>query len=535
MAQHSPTLGKINFRDPTGKVTWPCILIAGEEGVGKTWKAYELSKSDKIGWAFAIDLGEGSADEYKEVGDYKVVHPADESRGWSFAELYEQVAAIREFAREELAAGRPPVLLSLDAISDEWAILREAMNNRVKGSAGNQRKLRQDPMAELDVPFHIRNETNAKHRRLMTLLMTFPGIVVLIARAKEVTPFENGAPVANAPKEWKPEGHNQLMSNASVVIRMDSGKPAEVVKARSFYYGVRPSDPNRVLPDDWDLERFIFDALKVDPATAQVRDLRDLADEGDDSLYIGNPALAAQNIADTAASVLDVDTMAELRAKAADHRLLGQTVEYQGASGLLGNLLNTLTARLDQAAAAARDQQQAQVAQQPTAPVQPVQPVQPPAPQAPVELNPQPLVEVEARSPAAPPAPAPVPQAAEPVAQAAAPTPAPVAVAVAPRPTFAPVPESETRAEKMRRFAMDELAYQAHALGVDPGAYAATVDPDQPIEKVKASGLQRFLTSQRETVVTALRQQGRATEAQAIEGIGIAFPVNLAQVLESTF
>ena len=514
----SNALSRINFRQPTGKVAYPCILVAGEEGVGKTWKAFELSKSPKVGKAFAIDLGEGSADEYAPIGDYVVVTPKDPFGGWSFAELFEQVCAIHYFAAEQRAAGEPPVLLVVDTMSDEDAMLKEGMNTRAKSSEANKRKLARDPMAELDVPFHIRNETNAKHRRLMTKLLTFPGIVVLTARAKEVAEFKDGQPVRGADPIWKPEGHRTLLSDCSAVIRMDRGKPAELIKARSLHCGVQfGMDAARPLPEGWTLEWFVFEALKLDPATAQVRDLNDLSDSDDTPADLGG-AEVAQHLADQAATATTTGALASIQAQAAAKGLLAVQVRRGQNSGALGALLThlhtALVAREDQQAAAGQPAPPAPVAPAAPAPVATPEPpavppvLERPAPAAALEPIPNPQVEVQG-------------SVAEPPAQAEAP--APVAQVVVP--TFTPEPEGETRPARSRRYGIDELRYQAQALSLDLDSYAAELGD---LEKVQMGKLSRFIVPNREGVIESLRGAGRTVEASAYEAVGIGFPVNLA-------
>jgi hypothetical protein len=107
----------------------------------------------------------------------------------------------------------------------------------------------------------------------MTILMTFPGVVVITARGGEVAMVEGGKPVEGK-KSYRVEGHKSLAYDASVWLRLTrDGKPV-VIGARSVHTGVRPGiDQPEPLGADWSLEWLIFDALKCDPAKAHVRDL----------------------------------------------------------------------------------------------------------------------------------------------------------------------------------------------------------------------------------------------------------------------
>src|SRR5258708_6860858 len=73
LANHRPPMNpaspafKLVTRAPSGRVPYPLILIEGEEKAGKTWECILLSKSDKVGQMYFIDLGEGCADEYGAI------------------------------------------------------------------------------------------------------------------------------------------------------------------------------------------------------------------------------------------------------------------------------------------------------------------------------------------------------------------------------------------------------------------------------------------------------------------------------------
>ncbi|REF00257.1 hypothetical protein [Thermomonospora umbrina] len=264
-------------RKPTGAVPWPLILIEGGEKSGKTWAAVVLSASEKVGQNYWIDLGEGSADEYGAVpgADYLIVE-----HDGSYIAILEAVAEIHSLAQKALDAGEKPVVLVIDSMTTEWDWLKDWATERAKGSRSNKAKLARDPHAEIKVSTNYWNDANDRHRRLMRLLMTFPGIVVMTARGKEVAVIgDNGQPVEGQ-KDYRVEAHKTLAFDASCWVRMYRHKPAIVVGARSVHTGIRPGrDEPQPLSDDWTLEWLIFDALKCDPAKAHTRDLVDAKPE----------------------------------------------------------------------------------------------------------------------------------------------------------------------------------------------------------------------------------------------------------------
>lgn len=261
----------LKTRRPTGAVPWPLILIEGGEKAGKSWACAALSASKRIGQMYWIDLSEGAADEYGAIPgvNYEIV-----IHDGSFASIYAAVEDVYAEAARAAAAGDPPVALTFDSMNAEWDLLKDWATNRAKGSASNRKKLQQDPHAEIVVSGNYWNDANARHRKLMKLLMTFPGVVLMTARGKPVAAIgENGQPIEGK-KEYRVEGQKSLGFDASCWIRLSRDEPPVVIGARSVHTGVRPGrDEPMTLPEDWSLEWVIFDALKCDPRKAHVRDL----------------------------------------------------------------------------------------------------------------------------------------------------------------------------------------------------------------------------------------------------------------------
>ncbi|WP_228637323.1 hypothetical protein [Microtetraspora sp. AC03309] len=261
----------LKTRKPTGAVPWPLILIEGGEKAGKSWACAELSISDHVGDMYWIDLGEGSADEYGAIpgADYQIVE-----HDGSFAALYSAVEEIHTIAGKTAARGEKPIVLTLDSSTAEWDLLKDWAHNRAKGSQANRKRLAADPHAEIVISQNYWNDANGRHRKLMKLLMTFPGIVLLTARGKQISAIgENGQPIEGK-KEYRVEGQKNLAFDATAWIRLSRDEPALVVGARSVHAGIRPGrDEPKSLPENWTLEWFIFEALKCDPRKAHVRDL----------------------------------------------------------------------------------------------------------------------------------------------------------------------------------------------------------------------------------------------------------------------
>src|SRR4051812_39834843 len=265
----------LKTRKPTGRVPWPCILLEGEEKAGKSWALAQFSTSDRIGTLYWIDLNEGAGDEYGAIpgANYQLIE-----HDGSYAQVLAAVQAVKAEARRATDAGEPPVVLGVDTGSAIWDGLKDWASARAATSTRNRELLKRDPNAEIVISQNLWNDAGARWRKLQTELLTFPGIVVVTARGKEVTEVDaNGRPIEGQ-KTWSVQTHREFPYAASVWVRLRRGRRPLIVGARSVHVGIKPNtDPAREVTDQAAegrlLEWLVFDALKCDPGTAHVRDL----------------------------------------------------------------------------------------------------------------------------------------------------------------------------------------------------------------------------------------------------------------------
>jgi hypothetical protein len=271
-------VSQLKVRKPTGRVPWPLILIEGQEKSGKSWACAELSASERVGQTYWIDLGEGAADEYGAVpgARYLVVE-----HDGTFAQILAGVEAVKAEAARAAAAGEPPVVLVIDSMTAEWELLKGIADAKARQRLA--KKGRQvAPDAEPQISMDLWNEVNGKHRRLMTHLMTFPGVAVMTARGKDVAALDsNGRPVEGS-KEYKVEGQKNLAFDATVWLRVAREHAPMVIGARSVHAGVRPGvDRPRPVPG-LTLEKVVFDVLRCNPAETVTREVTPLQTTDDE-------------------------------------------------------------------------------------------------------------------------------------------------------------------------------------------------------------------------------------------------------------
>jgi hypothetical protein len=312
-------------RRPTGRVPWPLILVEGSEKSGKSWACAELSTSDRIGQMYWLDLAEGTADEYAAIpgADYLVIE-----HDGSWPDIVAQVEEVRAVAAIEQQAGRKPVALVIDSMTAEWDLLKGVIDGKARARLAKRGKA-VAPDAEPQISMDLWNEANARHRRLMTSLMTFPGIVIMTARGKDVAALDAGGRPVEGRKEYKVEGHKNLAFDASAWVRLSRDSAPQVIGARSVHAGIRPGVDRPQTAPNFSLEWLIFDVLKCDPEQARPR-----------QMAAGAPERTAEEIA--AEALLDAtgpERLRELHKEAAVLGLLEATVTAGDREGRLGDLI----------------------------------------------------------------------------------------------------------------------------------------------------------------------------------------------------
>lgn len=252
----------LKTRKPTGKVPPPVILLEGDEGAGKSWAAATLSASDKVGFTAWLQVGvESTADQYGLIPDvrYEIVE-----HDGTWAQIYGRVCEAKTDAEQARKRGDKPYVLVIDQIGGIWDMLTEWANNRARSSTSNKAKLAKDPNVEIDVTPNYWNDATARWRKLMTTLLTFPGIVIVLARGRETALIENGKPVSNK-KDYRVEGHKSMAFDVPAWVRLTRDGNPVLVKLRSVTNPRQGEQRVRPLPG-FTLEKFIFETMGYEPS-----------------------------------------------------------------------------------------------------------------------------------------------------------------------------------------------------------------------------------------------------------------------------
>lgn len=259
----------LKTRRPTKAISWPLILLAGEAKTGKTYAAAEFTGDERVGRSFWLDLGEGCADEYGAVpgADYEIIE-----HDGTWIDIITQVEEVRNLASEALRKGEKPVTLTIDSMTAEWAMLSQWADTRARRSTNNKKLLADDPDAEIDITSNYWNDATSRHNRLMNILKTFPGIVVMTSLETEKTQFgPGGKPVKGAPKVAKPDAQKRLAADSTVWVRLSQDHEPTVVGLRSVKYTIRPGKDKPRPVEDFSIGKLVFELMGIE--SAQVRDV----------------------------------------------------------------------------------------------------------------------------------------------------------------------------------------------------------------------------------------------------------------------
>lgn len=241
----------LRLRAPTGVAAYPVVLVEGDEKGGKTFALAQLSASPRVGATFAFDLaGDGTLDEYGPLGPYRIV----ETNG-TFGDFYQQL---------KLAASVPPVnpgrpnVIGIDSMTSLWALICAWLDGKARGREKNRKLLERDPDAEVQITNDLWNLGKDRWRDVMNVLMSYPGIVVLTARGKEVSVVDaQGQPTRD--KTWRVEAEKTLTWDCTAWVRVERSRPPRLNAVRSLTVDL-PAE-GMLLPRANALDYLVFDVL----------------------------------------------------------------------------------------------------------------------------------------------------------------------------------------------------------------------------------------------------------------------------------
>lgn len=213
---------------PTGATSWPLILVAGAPKTGKSYTVAELTGSDLIGETFWIEFGEPTAEEYGQVPGARYIL-ADHNGTFN-----DVLARVREAIAEPTRDGKPNLIV-IDCISLIWELLSAEMQD-----VANRRR-KADIDAETKITNDLWNIAKARWKKLIRLLRTHAGPVVVVARLEVVAVMDaSGQPTKE--RTQKVQAHKSLPYDVDVIVQIPEYRRYQITGARSLVFNIAPGE-----------------------------------------------------------------------------------------------------------------------------------------------------------------------------------------------------------------------------------------------------------------------------------------------------
>lgn len=210
-------------RRPTGAAPWMRLLLTGEPGTAGAWMAAEFTGDARLVASYWLELEpDSSGDVYAAApgADFELL---DHDGTW--AEIYGQLDAAWQVARQVAQDGGMPSALVVHGMSAEWAMLSALADLKARrrtAAALDARGL--DPEAaftsevRVEVDPDLWTLVGARHNRFMGKILTWPGPVILIAREQR---DRNG--------RWALKAQEQLPFAVTAWVRLARGEQPEIL------------------------------------------------------------------------------------------------------------------------------------------------------------------------------------------------------------------------------------------------------------------------------------------------------------------
>lgn len=250
------------FREPTGKPSWPILLIAGGEKAGKSYASAQASASDLIGQTYWVGVGEDDPDEYGAIPGARFRIAKHDGTHKSI------LTALRDASAQPRVHGKPNLLV-LDSGSRVWEMLsdeaQERANNRARKAAEKWRKP-YDPDSEATIGPDLWNKATARWQDIMDVLREHDGPSIITARLDVVTVMDDkGQPTKE--KSEKIKGQKSLPYDVGGIVMLPERGKAYISGIRSLKLDLPVGDksPVKDFTVDWLWHQL---GLDVEGATA---------------------------------------------------------------------------------------------------------------------------------------------------------------------------------------------------------------------------------------------------------------------------
>lgn len=167
----------IKTRKPTGRPSWPVLLIAGGEKTGKSYSCALASASPKVGRTLWVSVGETDPDQYSAIpgADFDIVEHDGTVRG-----ILNVLVEIASLPPQE-----KPTLLVVDSMTRLWDMVTDDLQATANARAKKYGK------GEQGITMDLWNRGKGMWRHIMQAINAHNGPVLLTARLEPVTVMDD--------------------------------------------------------------------------------------------------------------------------------------------------------------------------------------------------------------------------------------------------------------------------------------------------------------------------------------------------------
>lgn len=233
---------KLAARKPTGKPTWPMLLIAGAQKTGKSYSSAAFSASDLIDRMFYIEVGEGAIDAYGALpgARFEVLE-----HDGTFMSIARQVWAATLVPRGK--SGKPHAIV-LDSATEVWDLLSAEQQELANARRARRQNGNQQGSDDAPITMDQWNSAKKRWRALVDLLRSHDGPVIWTARFEEIAVMGEGGKPVEGKKQWKIRTEKNLPFEVDGIIEMPRPRECYVTGIRSLRFQLDPGE-HRLMPD----------------------------------------------------------------------------------------------------------------------------------------------------------------------------------------------------------------------------------------------------------------------------------------------
>lgn len=205
----------LNVRKPTGTVPWPCVLLAGTKGAGKSYTAIEASSSALVDHTYVLTLGEEVPDDLALIpgAEFSIIE-----HDGTYDSILEQVTAVAA-----LATLKTPNLFVFDGATALWELIRgnrqAYANERAAATALAQK--RTIPAGNAPLGNDDWDSINTDWYRIINTIRRMAGPTIITAKLEE---GERG---------WRVRAHHDLAYDVSAVVELPERGTFRLSKLKS--------------------------------------------------------------------------------------------------------------------------------------------------------------------------------------------------------------------------------------------------------------------------------------------------------------